>query len=335
MIVETSRINETYWDVTELLSSAGLRYRIEGDAKKRIVNVASLGEATSSDLAFCSSEGNEASNAIAQSNAGVILCSTQLAGLLQPRKGTQVILLDNPRRSFVMLANEMQKRLRKDNASDHALIADTAIISASARIGNNCEIGNFVVIGDNCVIGSNTKIHDRVTIRPNCKLGENCIIQSGVTIGEDGFSFERYDSTELEKFPHFKGVIIGDSVEICANSNVARGSLSDTVIGTGTKIDAMVHIAHNVRVGSHCQLTGGTVIGGSAIISDYCWTGLNCTIKDHARLGSNVIVAAGACVIHDVPDGDVVAGIPAKSIKHKVSDPNLFLMAGQKGPVTK
>lgn len=335
MIVETNTKNEVFWEIADLLTSMGLTYTIEGEEKKQITRVASLGEATSADLAFCSGEGEGALNAIGQSNGGVILCSIQLKGFVQPRKGTQIILLDNPRRSFVKIVNEMKRRIRPDNASDHPVIAATAVISANTKIGSNCEIGNFVVIGDNCVIGRYTKIRDRVTIGPNCKLGENCTIQSGVTIGEDGFSFERYDSAELEKFPHFKGVEIGDNVEISANSNIARGSLSDTVIGSGTKIDAMVHIAHNVRVGSNCQLTGGTVIGGSAVISDSCWTGLNCTIKDHARLGSNVIVAAGACVIHDVPDGDIVAGVPAKSIKHKVSDPNLFLMAGQKGPAAR
>jgi UDP-3-O-[3-hydroxymyristoyl] glucosamine N-acyltransferase len=134
---------------------------------------------------------------------------------------------------------------------------------------------------------------------------------------------------DLEKFPHFKGVVIGDNVEICANTNIARGSLTDTVIGSGTKIDAMVHIAHNTKVGNNCQLTAGTVIGGSASVGDCCWTGLNCTIKDHVKLGMNVIVGAGACVIRDVVDGDVVAGVPAKSIKEKISESNVFLMAGQ------
>jgi UDP-3-O-[3-hydroxymyristoyl] glucosamine N-acyltransferase len=185
------------------------------------------------------------------------------------------------------------------------------------------------MIGPNCVVGDNTKIHDRVVLWQNCRLGKNCTIQSGVTIGEDGFAFERHDNNKLSKFPHFMGVIIGDNVEICANTSIARGSLTDTVVGDGTKIDAMVHIAHNAKIGKNCQLTAGTTIGGSAIIGDHCWTGLNSTIKDHATIGDNVIVGAGACVINDVPDGDIVAGVPAKSIKHKASGRNAFLMAGQ------
>jgi UDP-3-O-[3-hydroxymyristoyl] glucosamine N-acyltransferase len=151
-----------------------------------------------------------------------------------------------------------------------------------------------------------------------------------VTLGEDGFAYERHESSRLEKFPHFKAVVIGDNVEICANTNIARGSLTDTVIGEGTKIDALVHVAHNASVAKNCMLTGGTIIGGSAVIGDSCWTGLNCTVKDHVRIGDNVIVGAGACVIHDVPDGDIVAGVPAKSIRHKVTASGVFLMAGQK-----
>ena len=91
----------------------------------------------------------------------------------------------------------------------------------------------------------------------NCSVGNDCIIQSGVTIGADGFAFERYQNGELERFTHIRGVKIGNNVEICANSSIARGSLSDTMIGDGTKIDALVHIAHNVVTGKNCELTAG------------------------------------------------------------------------------
>jgi UDP-3-O-[3-hydroxymyristoyl] glucosamine N-acyltransferase len=209
------------------------------------------------------------------------------------------------------------------------IIPQNAAISPDAKIGRNCTIGNFVVIGANCTIGDNTEIHDRVTLAQNCKIGNNCVIQSGVTIGEDGFAYERHPSSELEKFPHFGGVIIGNGVEIDANCSIARGSLSDTVIEDGTKLDALVHIAHNVQVGKICQLAAGTIIGGSARLGDSCWTGLNSTIKNKITVGSNVLVGAGACVIKDVPDGDIVAGVPAKSIKSKVSSKETFQMAGQ------
>jgi UDP-3-O-[3-hydroxymyristoyl] glucosamine N-acyltransferase len=208
-------------------------------------------------------------------------------------------------------------------------ISQRAVVSEKAKVGANCYIGDYVVIGDNCVIGDNTVIYDRVSLVQNCVIGSNCLIQSGVSMGSDGFAFERHNNGKLEKFPHRGYVRLGDNVEIYANCSIARGSLSDTIIGDGTKLDALVHIAHNVKVGKNCELTAGTIIGGSTTIGDTCWTGLNSTLKNKINVGNNVIVASGASVIHDVPDGDIVAGVPAKSIKNKVKTDELFLMAGQ------
>jgi UDP-3-O-[3-hydroxymyristoyl] glucosamine N-acyltransferase len=156
------------------------------------------------------------------------------------------------------------------------------------------------------------------------------VIQSGAKIGSDGFAFERDDSENLIRFPHRGSVRIGDNVEIGANCSIARGSLTDTIIMSGSKLDALVHVAHNVTIGQKCELTAGTIIGGSTSIGDSCWTGLNSTIKNKLKIGKNVIVASGASVIKDVDDRDIVAGVPARSIKHKVTSDELFLMAGQK-----
>ncbi len=112
----------------------------------------------------------------------------------------------------------------------------------------------------------------------------------------------------MERFPHFCGVIIGDSVEICANRSNARGSLSNTTIGKGTKIDALVDIAHSVKIGINCEIAAGSIIGGSTIIGNNCWLGLNCTLKNKVKFGNNAIVACGATVINNVVDEDIVAG---------------------------
>ena len=125
------------------------------------------------------------------------------------------------------------------------------------------------------------------------------------------------------------GVIIRDDVEVFSNCSIARGSLSDTIIGKGTKLDALVHVAHNVIIGENCEPTAGTIVGGSTIIGNSCWTGLNSTLKHKIKIGKKVIIGCGASVIHNVPDEDIVAGVPAKSIKHKVNSNQLFLMAGQ------
>lgn len=247
-----------------------------------------------------------------------------MEGLVHPHARQLFIFTDNPRLTFVGLLNKMQGKQMPVG------ISPRAVISENAKIGENCFIGDYVVIGDNCVIGDNTVIYDRVSLVQNCIIGSNCMIQPGASLGSDGFAYERHNGGELEKFPHRGYLRIGNNVEIFVNCSVARGSLSDTIIGDGTKLDALVHIAHNVVIGRNCELTAGTIIGGSTIVGDMCWMGLNCTLKNKIKLGNNVIVASGASVINDVPDGDIVAGVPAKSIKHKVKTDERFLMAGQK-----
>ncbi|MGQ0794853.1 MAG: UDP-3-O-(3-hydroxymyristoyl)glucosamine N-acyltransferase [Nitrosopumilaceae archaeon] len=320
---------KTQWRIEDILEGVSEdEFFVDGNLDKKITDIASLGEATDTDLAFCSSNNTEAIKKITESKAGIILCNKSLRLHVYPKEGSQLVFLDNPRLSFVSFANRMQ--VTQKNFRQETTISQSSIIAKDAIIGPNCYIGNFVSIGNNCIIGENTVIHDRVTLSHNVKIGKNCVLQSGVTLGEDGFAYERHENNKLEKFPHKGGVIIGDSVEICANTDIARGSLSDTVISDGTKIDAMVHIAHNVKIGKNCMITGGTVIGGSAVLGDSCWTGLNCTIKNKITIGNNVLVGAGACVICNVPDGDIVAGVPAKSIKGKVSSNEIFLMSGQK-----
>jgi UDP-3-O-[3-hydroxymyristoyl] glucosamine N-acyltransferase len=312
-------------DIESLLSNLGVDYRKKGLPQRKIIKgAASIKEATEDELSFCYHEGEKGVSLVSQSKAGVILCKKTLEGLIRQRPGSQIFLLDNPRLVFVQLVKQISANHQKTGVSPNATI------SKSAKIGFDCYVGDYTVIGDNCEIGDRTVISDRVSLVQNCLIGNDCIIQPGVTIGADGFAFERYQTEELERFPHLKGVRIGNNVEVCANSSIARGSLSDTVIGEGTKLDALVHIAHNVIVGKNCELTAGTIVGGSTTLGDTCWTGLNSTLKDNIKIGKNVLIAAGAAVIHDVQDEDIVAGVPAKSIKSKVTSDLVFLMSGQK-----
>ena len=314
-------------DFESLLSDLDIDYEAVGFRTNfnRIKNVAAIDEATSGDLTFCSSNDERGLNDISKSNAVVILCDSTVVTSISPKSQQLFILVDNPRLTFMHLANRMfGSRIRRKSA-----ISRLSYISSSSQIGENCSVGNYSVIDEGCVIGKNTIIGHRVSIQHSI-IGANCIIQSGASIGENGFAYERNDVLELERFPHFGKVIIGNNVEISTNCSIARGSLKDTVIEDGTKLDALVHVAHNVKIAKNCSLTAGTVIGGSTIVGDTSWLGLNSTLKHKIRLGKKVIVGSGASVINDVPDEDIVAGVPAESIKHKVTSGQLFLMAGQK-----
>ena len=331
------------FDVTSILSNLGVKFSIysskEDFDSTSIYGIKDIKNASSEDLSYCSLDDPEkAIMAISKSNAKVIICHQSLENLVYPRSGKQqcLIFVKNPRMVIMKIINEIYyspsvgKRKGPRQNDKVAAAPVTSIISKSSRIGKNCSIGNFTRIGDKCTIGDNTVVGDRVTIEQNTRIGKNCIIQPGTVIGADGFAFERLEDTlELQRFPHIGGVVLGNNVEICSNCSIARGSLSDTIIGEGTKLDALVHVAHNVEIGRHCALTAGTIIGGSTRIGDLCWTGLNSTIKHKVKIGNRVIIGSGASVINDIDDEDIVAGVPAKSIKHKVRSNQLFLMAGQ------
>jgi UDP-3-O-[3-hydroxymyristoyl] glucosamine N-acyltransferase len=315
------------WDVVSVLSNLGINFELEG-SKIRVQGIGSIHEATESDLAFCKYVDQKGQSYISRSKAGVILCKKEMQGLVHPNSKQLFVFTDNPRLTFIRLTREMTRQQQPVG------ISPRAVISEKSKIGSGCYIGDYTVIGDNCSVGDNTLVYDRVSLVQNCIIGSNCVIQSGASLGSDGFAFERYEDGKLEKFPHKGNVRLGNNVEICANCSIARGSLSDTSIGDGTKLDALVHIAHNVNVGKNCELTAGTIIGGSTSVGDTSWTGLNSTLKNGIKVGRNVIVASGASVIHDIPDGDIVAGVPARSIKHKVNTDDVFLMAGQKKAAT-
>jgi UDP-3-O-[3-hydroxymyristoyl] glucosamine N-acyltransferase len=326
------RVKMRNWSIESFLGYLGKDYSLIGQERIQINNIAPIDKGTINDISFCSSEGKESLESVLKSRSGIILCKKDLLSYIHHtyrfnNKITKLfVFVDNPRLAFIKIAKLIKgyKDTRK-GISNHAVIAD------SARIGKDCYIGDFTIIGDGCIVGDNTVIDSRVAIK-NAKVGNNCVIQPGTTIGEEGFSFERDSARlELEKFPHCGSVLIGNNVEIFANCSIACGSISDTVIEEGTKIDALCHIAHNVHIGKNTQLTAGTVVGGSTQIGNNCWLGLNSTIKHKIKIGDNAIVGSGSSVIRDVEDKDIVASSPAKSIKNKIniSEDKLFLMGGQ------
>ena len=303
------------WDARSIVADLEASFETEGPSRK-IRGISSIYEAGEQDLAFCAWDGEKGASAVSKSRAGMVLCKKSLNGIVTANPNSQLVFLDNPRLAFVHFVS----RVRSDGLSQKP---------AESIVGSNCRIGPLAVIGENCVIGNDVIIEDRASLK-NCRIGDGCVIQSGVAIGSDGFAYERHPNGGLERFPHLGTVVVGKNVEICANSSVARGSLGDTTIGDGTKIDALVHMAHNVQIGRNCQLAAGTIIGGSTTVGDSCWTGLNSTLKNQICIGNSVLVAAGACVINDLPDGEIVAGVPAKSIKSKVRSNELFIMTGKK-----
>lgn len=159
-------------------------------------------------------------------------------------------------------------------------------------------------------------IHSTVYIGDNVHIGQNVTVNPYSVIGSEGFGYVRNEENKLEKFEHVGGVIIEDNVAIGALTTVDRGTLGNTVVGEGTKIDSHVHVGHNVIIGKHCVITAFVMIGGSSKVGDYCWLAPCACIRDGITIGKHVMVGMGAVVTKNILDNDVVVGVPARSIKH-------------------
>jgi UDP-3-O-[3-hydroxymyristoyl] glucosamine N-acyltransferase len=208
-------------------------------------------------------------------------------------------------------------------------IHPTAVVDVSATIGNYTKIGAGVYIGPNVKIGENVLIYPNVTIldectignqttiwsgtviRERCHIGSQCIIHPNATIGADGFGFRPDPERGLVKIPQIGNVIIGNGVEIGANSCVDRGKFSSTIVGDGCKIDNLVQIGHNSKLGKFCIMAGNSGLAGSVTLGNGVIIGGSASIKDHTVIGDGAIVGAGSGVTGDIPAGKVMLGYPA------------------------
>ena len=204
-----------------------------------------------------------------------------------------------------------------------AVIAASATVGQGAKIGANCYIGPNVSLGENAIIypnvtvldestiGKNTVIWPGAVVRERCHIGNNCIIHPNATIGADGFGFRPCPERGLVKIPQIGNVVIGNNVEIGANSNVDRGKFSSTIVGDGCKIDNLVQIGHNSQLGKFCIMAGHSGLAGSVTLGNGVIIGGSASIKDHLTLGDGVTVGAGSGVAADVEAGKTVLGYPA------------------------
>jgi UDP-3-O-[3-hydroxymyristoyl] glucosamine N-acyltransferase len=203
---------------------------------------------------------------------------------------------------------------KTSSAGNNTIIFPGAFIGEGASIGDNCRIMSSSFIGENAVIGDNVIIYPNVTVYGNSKIGNNCIIHAGSVIGSDGFGYAR-DKSGYVKIIHSGYTEIEDNVEIGANVTIDRGAVDFTRIGSGTKIDNLVQIAHNVIIGKNCVIAAQTGIAGSAVIGDNATIGGQVGISGHISIGNNVIIAAQSGVSGNIKDNEIISGSPAFSIK--------------------
>ena len=217
-------------------------------------------------------------------------------------------------------------------------IAETAVISKNVEIGENVFIGDYVYIGENTKISDNVKIYPNayigdfveigdssiiypnVTIYSRLTIGERVIIQSGAVIGADGHGFNPTSIGSWERIPHIGTVIIEDDVEVGAGSTIDRATLGATVIGSGSKLDNLVMIAHNVQIGKNCMIVAQVGIAGSSIVEDNVVLGGQVGVADHVSIGSGAFVAAQSGITKRVAPGSMVSGSPFQPHKEQLRE---------------
>ena len=300
--------------------AAEVRGEVIGDASTRITGFAPADHARSGDLTFADKAAYF--HAAEQSEASAILVSGPFASARKP-----LIRVANAR---VAVARLLPLFFPPDQHASgihpSAVIDPSAQLDSSVHVGPNCVIGARVRLGARCVlmggnhIGRDCQIGEDVTLFPNALLyartqvGNRVTIHGGTVIGSDGYGYV-FDEGRHRKILQVGNVVIQDDVEIGANAAIDRAALGSTIIGKGTKIDNLVHVAHNVVLGSHCLIMGQVGFAGSTKLGDYCVIASQSGISGHLTLGRQATVGAKSGVMRDIPDGGTVLGIPAQPDK--------------------
>ncbi|MEI7482446.1 MAG: UDP-3-O-(3-hydroxymyristoyl)glucosamine N-acyltransferase [Elusimicrobiota bacterium] len=292
---------------------------LQGPAGTVITGAMPLTLAGETDLAYLEKAANAAWTA--NRPAGCLIAPEEAKTALKGRAGA-VIYVGSPKQAFARALLKFEKEL---NPLPGPGIHPSAVVDKSAKIGSGVHIGPHAVveanseIGDNAVIsagcyigadssvGAGSRLYPNVTVRERCVIGKNVILHPGAVIGSDGYGYINI-SGRHQKIPQVGRVIIEDDVEIGSNSTVDRAALDATVIGAGSKLDNLVHIAHNVRIGKNCLIMAQAAIAGSTAIGNSVIIGGQAGISDHLTIGDNAIVMAKTGIMSDLAAGEVVFG---------------------------
>jgi len=310
-------VSFTAGDIAAIVQAKGTR----GVTAEVIRRVSALSESEPGDLAFLGNQKYKAD--VANARASVILLPADFAG--EPAPGQQFILVDNPSVALARVCARIERELWPQpvpGVHPTAAVAADARIAPSATVGPLCVIESGAVIhehvhlqaqvfiGRNAVIGEDSWLMPGVIVATECQLGRRVRIQPGAVIGSDGFGYE-FSGGRHVKVPQVGTVIIGDDVEIGANSTLDRARFSRTAVGEGTKIDNLVQVGHNVLLGRHCLICAQVGISGSTKLGNYVVLGGQAGVAGHITIGDGVKAGGRAGLNADLAPGSVVNGNPA------------------------
>jgi UDP-3-O-[3-hydroxymyristoyl] glucosamine N-acyltransferase len=286
-----------------------------GDAKLRISQVATLESARATDISFVSRPRFLAQ--LAHTGAAAVI----LGAALRDATSIARIVCNDPYVYFAKVSALLNppaaatagvhksavidKTARVDKS---ATIGACAVIGKRVKIGRQVRIGAGCYVGDDASIGACSTLHSNVSVYHQCRIGARCIVHAGAVIGADGFGIAQ-EAGVWQKIPQIGGVIIGDDVEIGANTTIDRGALDDTEIGDGVKLDNQIQIAHNVKIGAHTAIAACVGIAGSATIGRHCALGGAAMIYGHITIADNVSISAGTLVMKSLGEPGTYTGV--------------------------
>lgn len=295
---------------------------VQGSFDGKITNIADLRTAKSGELSFL--RGSKFARFLGESEASVVLVPSGTEG--NPGSNQAWILVEDPSLSLAHFCSHVESMiLTRPEAGIHptAIIASSAIVDPTSTVGPYCLVEDGAVIGANTVlesqvrvekgatIGEGTFIHHACVIGWGSRIGSRCILFPGVVLGADGFGYHS-DASGHTRLPQIGTVVVEDDVEIGANSCIDRARFAETTIGKGTKIDNLVQIGHNVKIGKHCIVCSEVGISGSAELGDFVVLAGQVGINGHIKIGDGVTATGQTGIAKSIPPGTILSGTPAR-----------------------
>ena len=311
--------------------------RLVGDGRVEIRGVAPLDRARGDELSLLAS--GKYATLFTNSAAGAVLVAPEFAAVA-PGPACRIVV-ERPYDAMLRVLPELYEPEAEPSGvhpsavigrevvlGRHVSVGAHSVIGDGARLGDRVSVGACCSVGQGAIIDDDSRVFPSVTVYPGAQVGRRVRLHSGVRLGSDGFGYVFRDGAH-QKMPHVGRCVVEDDVEIGANTTIDRGSIDDTVIGAGTKIDNLVHIAHNVRIGRLCLIMAQVGIAGSAHIEDGCILAGQVGIGGHVTVGKGARLAGQAGVFGDIPAGETWSGYPARPHKESLrAQAALFKLAG-------
>ncbi len=294
--------------IQEILDFLGSKvYGIDGEVNDVFIdNLAEVERVNETTLDWINPSKSNKQEVAKNSKARVLLVDDSVA----PIEDKLLIHVKNPKVTLAEVGNHFFVEQPQANIHPTVVIDPEATIGMGVSIGAYCVIGK-AVIGDGCVIDSNVRVYD------NTVMGKGCVIKAGAVLGGAGFGYERDADGNKFRFPQIGQLIMGDYVEVGANTCIDRGALADTEIGDYTKINNLCHIAHNNKIGRNVTITGCVNISGSNVIDDDVWIAPNSSLRGWVHIGKKATVGMGAVVVKNIPEGETWVGNPAHKLEKR------------------